>query len=71
MTKAVHSVFSDVLVRVVEVQELQSVSGTQFGPDLKQRLELRHSKQGFKCRPQHQDCTNILNSDNCNHVFVH
>lgn len=38
-----HSVFSDILVRIVEVQELQSVSGTQFGPDLKERLELRHT----------------------------
>lgn len=41
ITQTAHSVFSDILVRVVEVQKLQSISGTQFGPDLKQCLELR------------------------------
>lgn len=40
-TQAVHCILSHVLVRVVEVQKLKRVSGTQFGPDLQQRLELR------------------------------
>lgn len=43
MTQTAHSIFSDILVRVVEVQKLQSISGTQFGPDLKQCLELRRT----------------------------
>lgn len=34
VSQAVHSIFSDILVRVVEVQKLQSISGTQSGPDL-------------------------------------
>lgn len=39
--QAAHSVLSDVLVWVVKVKQLQSVPGTQLGPDLQQGLELR------------------------------
>lgn len=38
--EAAHGIFSDILIRVVEVQELQSVSWTKLRPNLKQCLQL-------------------------------
>lgn len=46
--QAAHSVLSDVLIRIVEVQKLQSISGTKFRPNLKQGLELRSTHKYVK-----------------------
>lgn len=42
--EAADGIFSDILIRVVEVEKLQSISGTQLGPDLKKCLQLRQEK---------------------------
>lgn len=45
LPQTAHSIFPDVLVGVVEIQQLQSLPGQQLGPDLQEGLELVQ-KQG-------------------------
>lgn len=40
LPQTAHCIFSDILVRVIEIQQLQSLSGQQLGPDLQESLKL-------------------------------
>jgi hypothetical protein len=46
LSKAAYSVFPDILVWIVEIQEFQGFPGGQFGPYLQERLKLFKMKTG-------------------------